>query len=421
MFSPVIPRIEAREVESAKSWLLVYGRRKTGKTFMIKRIMPRARYYLITRGRSIVFRQTRELSLSEAVKNIVRDLKNNKTVVIDEFQRLPEEYWDLIAAQHPRGKLIAVASSLAVTRKVFNERSPLLGIMLPLRIGVANPFDPLCALMKYFKPVEAIKWAMIIRDPWIIPHLDFEKDIVDELLSKASRIAEVAVGLVGEVFIEEERNLTTTYNAILRAIACNQWNTSLIASKLASKKIIPDPNPSRITSYIKVLEEVGLVRSWRLYRSKQKYLKLTSSILQLSLCLDEKLGLTEAYTSDVVKDRVKETIKSFLGYELGFYIVELLALKYSLTPAYYIRGGVEIDGVLLDKHRRPVYIVEIKSGVFDKSDARSLLLKARELGATPIAVGLKEVEVEDKEIIPLTANDIISDLKEYCESKTRWL
>ncbi len=415
-----IPRIEAREIEEAKSWLLVYGRRKTGKTFMVKKIYSRTRYYLITRGRNIVYRLSRELSIKEAVENIVRDLENNKIVIIDEFQRLPEEYWDIIASTHPKGKLIAVASSLSIIRKVFDRRSPLLGIMLPLRIGVANPLDPICALSKKLDPVEAIKWAMIIRDPWVIPHLDLEKNIVEELLSKAGRIAEVAVGLVGEVFIEEERSLTATYNAILRAIACNQWNTSLIASKLASQRIIPDPNPSRITSYIRILEDIGLIRSWRLYRSKNKYLRLTSSILQLSLCLDEKLGLTEIIIDEVGRARLRETIKSFLGYELGFYITELLAVKYSLTPAYYMGKTTEINGILLDRHRKPVYVIEVKSRFFSKHDVGKLLSRAREVGATPIAVGLKGVE-NTGGIIPVTARDIVSELKDYCSTKTRWL
>ncbi len=416
----IIPRIEARELEEAKSWLLVYGRRKTGKTFMVKRIYPRARYYLITRGRNIVYRLSRELDLKEAVKSIVRDLKNNRIVIVDEFQRLPEEHWDIISSVHPKGKLIAVASSLSVIHKVFDRRSPLLGMMLPLRIGVANPFDPICALSKHLDPVDTVKWAMIIRDPWVIPHLDLEKDVIDELLSKAKSIAEVAVGLVGEVFIEEERGLTTTYNAILRAIACNQWNTSLIASKLAKQRIIPDPNPSRITSYVRILGDIGLVKPWRLYRSKNKYLRLTSSILQLSLCLDEKVGLTETIINDTVKTRLYDAIKSFLGYELGFYVTELLAVKHALTPAYYVGGNVEIDGVLLDKHRKPVYVIEVKSSVFKKEDTRKLLLRARELGATPIAVGLREVE-ETPGIIPVTAEDIVSELKEYCSIKTRWL
>jgi len=46
-----------------------------------------------------------------AVRRITELLRDNKTVVIDEFQRINPEYMGLIALEHPNGRLIASGSS----------------------------------------------------------------------------------------------------------------------------------------------------------------------------------------------------------------------------------------------------------------------------------------------------------------------
>ena len=65
------------------------------------------------------------MNVEEAVKKIRTLLEGNETVILDEFQRLPERFWEALALQHPNGKLVACGSSLGIVKKVLDRRSPL--------------------------------------------------------------------------------------------------------------------------------------------------------------------------------------------------------------------------------------------------------------------------------------------------------
>ena len=94
--------------------ILVYGRRKVGKTFTIRQTVPWDLYCTITRTGSVILEKAGErriVSQENAVRRITELLRDNKTVVIDEFQRINPEYMGLIALEHPNGRLIASGSS----------------------------------------------------------------------------------------------------------------------------------------------------------------------------------------------------------------------------------------------------------------------------------------------------------------------
>ncbi|MBO3833039.1 MAG: hypothetical protein FGF51_06585 [Candidatus Brockarchaeota archaeon] len=78
------------------------------------------------------------MGLEEAIKLIGRLLTSNETVVLDEFQRLPERYWEAIALHHPNGKLIASSSSLGILKKVFDRKSTLLGLFTSFKLDLIS-------------------------------------------------------------------------------------------------------------------------------------------------------------------------------------------------------------------------------------------------------------------------------------------
>ena len=45
-----VPRKEVEKVRSAKGWLLIYGRRKVGKTFLVRNFIDHDIYILVKRG-----------------------------------------------------------------------------------------------------------------------------------------------------------------------------------------------------------------------------------------------------------------------------------------------------------------------------------------------------------------------------------
>jgi len=78
-----------------------------GKTFTIRQTVPWDLYCTITRTGSVILEKAGErriVSQENAVRRITELLRDNKTVVIDEFQRINPEYMELIALKHPQRK-----------------------------------------------------------------------------------------------------------------------------------------------------------------------------------------------------------------------------------------------------------------------------------------------------------------------------
>jgi len=123
-------------------WRLIYGRRKVGKTYLVTKCINFDEYYLISRTLSVLH-ENNELSLDEGVNKVILSLKEGKTVVLDEFQRLPENYLDLLSTVYPKGTLILLASSLRVINKVIGSNSPLLGQVTPYKMGIIKYSDTL--------------------------------------------------------------------------------------------------------------------------------------------------------------------------------------------------------------------------------------------------------------------------------------
>ena len=56
-----IPRLVVGVIEFTRGWILIYGRRKTGKTFLVRNMCRYDRYYFVTRTREIFYFHNDEL------------------------------------------------------------------------------------------------------------------------------------------------------------------------------------------------------------------------------------------------------------------------------------------------------------------------------------------------------------------------
>ncbi len=103
----VIERWECRLLRGLSRggrWVLVYGRRKTGKTWLLRRCWDWVLYATVTGdGACIVEERGRGPRLVPvqdcigAAASLIRRIGDGG-VVVDEFQRLPRRYWELLAA-----------------------------------------------------------------------------------------------------------------------------------------------------------------------------------------------------------------------------------------------------------------------------------------------------------------------------------
>ncbi len=84
---------EAR-ISKLKPPIIVYGRRKTGKTFFVKSTFRDAIYLFVRRDRSIYYEQREELISYDEMKRLIEERKE-RTVVVDEFHRLSEDFFGM--------------------------------------------------------------------------------------------------------------------------------------------------------------------------------------------------------------------------------------------------------------------------------------------------------------------------------------
>ena len=70
---------------------------------------------------------------------------------MDEFQWLPERYWDLLGtvAQEAEERFVVCGSSLGIVSRVFDRRSPLLGLFEAFRVDLVSVADAIASLSRW--------------------------------------------------------------------------------------------------------------------------------------------------------------------------------------------------------------------------------------------------------------------------------
>ena len=90
----IIPRTDlTHRIENSRKWVFIYGRRKTGKTFIVENTVKYDEFFFVNRNRSILDKKNNQIMNYETFTILFRRLlANNQTVVIDEFHRLATNF-----------------------------------------------------------------------------------------------------------------------------------------------------------------------------------------------------------------------------------------------------------------------------------------------------------------------------------------
>ncbi|MGC8995005.1 MAG: AAA family ATPase [Pyrobaculum sp.] len=348
----ILKRRECRRVAGAAGWLLVYGRRKVGKTFTLRNCARYDLYITVTRsGEALIGDDL--WRLDEALREVVKTLKRGGSAVVDEFQRVPERYWDLVASAHPHGSLIISGSSFGMLRKIFDSRSPLLGLFDVYKMGLIKYADALAQLRDFQK-------AALWRDPWTISIVAHPREAEEKIYA----LYMSAMGLIGEVFTEEERTITKLYQVVLSALAEGEWNSAVVANYAAARGL--DVTASTASAYLNRLVEMGLVEKIPIYGSKRSYHRISSTPLRLALYAEAKYHISEGRAPGPLP----------WGVELQFNIGELLAEAKGGQLAYLPHG--DVDAVVITAEGAVGY--EIKTGPISRQEARRAVEKIRRAG-----------------------------------------
>lgn len=390
---------EVRRTNELKKWVLVYGRRKTGKTFLVTNFVKHDEYFFVKTSKSILTREGGSLSYETFIEVLKRVLGEGKTVVVDEFQRLGQDFLDFLHYTGKHGKLILISSTLFLSKRLMSPRSPLLGLFAEVPIGLISLKDCLRAVEKYaFSKKDRMELAVLLREPIAIDYFDEKKPVRENMAQVLSSSLRTIPALVGEVFYEEERELSAVYEGILRAISSGKTVSGEIASYLFSKKLVKKDDASIIQPYLNNLMSFGLIRRIEVFNRRKFIYKLSSPLLRIFFYADEKYNLSERKTS---KQELLRIIDELMPRIVEDSVREFLAEKYGLRESVLQTKDFDVDGCLL-KFNKPEVAIEVKWGRVSDRDVK----KAEET-LSKISSKRKILFIPDKKILGSSILEIL--------------
>jgi len=407
MFIILIMIIE-RPLETSRinngNWLLVFGRRKTGKTFIVENFTHYDDFFFIKRDKTIIKkREWKEYSYDTFKELLRRDLSDGKTIVIDEFHRLGEDFREYLHALTQTGRLILISSTLHLSKKLIGTSSPLLGKFGEINIGLIDLRD----IMKTFKiktknKKKRFELAALLREPLVV-NLTKDGDIVDIIMM----LRFTAPALIGEIFTEEDRKLSRIYEGVIRAIAVGKLSSGEICSFLFSKKLIKKDDPSIIQQYLINLVNFGIIKKTKFWNKNRIIYRHVSPLLRMFYYLDENYSFGERDTS---KEELKTFLIEILPKVMEDTIRELIGQIFGMNLFHYQTKDLELDG-LYTKFKKPALALEVKW----KTNIKTEDLRKAEQNLKNINVKKRILFVPDKTGLSSEVIDIMdpSDIGNY--------
>jgi len=229
---------------------------------------------------------------------------------------LPEEFLDWLHIKSPKN-LVLVTSTLHLAKKLLEKSSPILGLFLEYRMDLIDERDILLNLKGKIKDYKKlIEFSTYLREPMLLKWFGIS------LTSMLKNLKLVIPSLVGEIFAEEGKELSTRYEGIIRALSSGKTTLSEITSSLYYNKLIPKQDVSSVKPYLNTLLEIGLVKRIPKYFGKRYYYYVSSPVIDLYYYLDEKYNfsereLNEKYIIEKIPMHVEDFIRELLGKIFG--------------------------------------------------------------------------------------------------------
>ncbi len=387
-------------LKKLKPPLLIYGRRKTGKTFLIKQLFPGYNYFFVRRDKSIYW-ENREEELS--YKEFIRTLSLLKEpIIIDEFHRLGNSFLEYLHMKAPKN-IILVTSTLFLAKKLLKERSPILGLFLAYQVNLIDERDIIYNLANYLKGKELIEKSVFFREPTLLRWFDLD-------LGELINFFKLSVpSLISEIFIEEDRKLTERYEGILRAISVGKYKLNEITNFLYSKGLINSQNPSLVKPYLSLLLEMGLLKRYKEFGKNKYYYYLTSPLIDLYFYLDEKYNFSE-------RDLGKEYFYSKIPFYVEDFFRELLAKLFDCNIVMIRKPQLEID-IALTKFKRLFLVGEVKwkNNISEKEikNVEEKLNKFKDAKKILIVPSKESLEVEPEKVEVWDVKEVVSAVSRY--------
>lgn len=331
---------ELLSIKKLRPPLIIYGRRKTGKTFFARRFFKEFSYFFVRRNRTIFSYEYEE---NIRYEELLREIRSGKKIMIDEFHRLPEDFLDFLHMESPEN-LVLITSTLHLFRDLVGKRSPILGLFLEYKFDIISPVDIIINLKP--KNKEDFERCVFLREPILLRFYDLE------ILEIIKHLRLTVPSLVGEIFLEEDRKLTGRYEGVIRAVSVGRSKITEITDYLYSSRLIDKREDGLLRQYIKNLMDIGLIRRYKDFYKKTYYYFLHSPMISLYYYLDEKYEFSER---DIKENYLLERVPFYLE----DFFRELLSEIFGLKPCIVNLPDIQIDGVFLE-FQKPKVVMEVK-------------------------------------------------------------
>lgn len=399
--------IEINKLKKAKGWKLVYGRRKTGKSFLIENFTPWKEYFFVKRGGEIFDKtKKRDLKYQEFIVLFEELLKTNNEIIVDEFHRLPKDFLDFLHIHSNQGKITLISSTLWLIKRLKEKDSPILGLFYEIPISLIDERDILRELAKYKKPEEAVLLSIYMREPLMLRYLD-AKNSAEKIIENYFEGTRFLVPLlISSVFQEEDKEFTQTYEGLVRALADRKFNSKEITASLFSRKLIPREEHGYTQQYLANLIKLGLVKKVRIFNSRKFIYANSSPMIDAYFYLDEKYNFSE---EEITSQQIKEILEKITPRYVEDFVGDLLAKAWSLTQNKILSPKLEID-LALSKFKKLAAVGEIKwRSNLSKNDIKKIEWKLSNFKCRKILVvpERKVLERDPEGIEVITASDLV--------------
>jgi len=379
-------------------FLIVKGRRRIGKTLLLRKAFPDAIYIFIWPDKSIdwILEQISQEYALPQFKNFGSLLEYlfemKKTVIIDEFQNFINvnksiygEIQKVIDERKQKKmpfKLAVAGSSYSLMNKVFyDSASPLYGRKThEIDLGnldICSLFDELKISLQQF--IEF--WSVFEGVPYYYELIDIKKsakeNIYSMVLSKDSQLKEEGKAILSVEFGKDSR----TYNTVLTAISEGKTKLNEISSLFNNKK-------NESIKYLDILRrEFNLVKKLTPItenpaKSRTGKYEIIDNFLSFWFYFyDKNRSYIEQDRFKEIQDFFDKEFNAFVGKKFEKFVISLIKDKLILPEITFNRignqwgrsdaGTYEIDFVIMNDDKKEITYGECKWK--DKANALEIL------------------------------------------------
>jgi len=371
------------------SLIVIFGRRRIGKTTLILKLLEKYPGYYIYVEKLPIKKLLEKLSTTfkesfaslDSFLEFIFKKREKIIIVLDEYQRSARQlsqklqyYWDLFSASS-KLKLILLGSTVGMIERDISYTGPLYG--RATKIIKLNAFD-YCTIREMFKSFDE---ADIIKIYSIFGGTPYYLLLYDKKKSLEENIWELFFERGAPLYEEVERLLSYELRDLARYLSILE---AISLGKLTLKEISDYTKLERFQTrkYLYVLERIGVIKKeLSIAKSKVPRYAFEDNFFEFYMrFISKNKEFIESNQKEFVFGEIKKQIYGYYGRSFEKICLQLISkkLKGYKVGKYWDNEGNEIDALAI-RNREAIFF-ECKFGKFDKRDEKILEEKAKDIG-----------------------------------------